>query len=143
MEGEELEKAHLWHKLLAKPCPGLRQQFCLLLVLKGCMQRGLAGTPRARGSVCLSEQPARQGGERAEMATLLLLVEVSLKSQMHLQFGAWMYVQKQPGYRSPVCCDPGPCAAPSDGARAHVGSADEQREAWSYKNLGLLPVPWR
>lgn len=61
------------------------------------MHCGLAGTPHARGSVCLSEQPAGQGGEGAELAKLLLLVEVSLKSQMRLPRGARMRVQKQPG----------------------------------------------
>lgn len=54
------------------------------------MHWGLAGTPHARGSVCLSEQPARQGGEGAEPAKLLLLVQVSLKSQMRLPRGARM-----------------------------------------------------
>lgn len=76
-----------------------------------------------------------QGGEGAEMARLLVLGEVHLKSRKHLQFGVWMHVQKQPGYRSSMYCDAGPCTAPLVGTRAHVGSGDEQREAWSYKNL--------
>lgn len=124
MEGEELEKVHLQHKPLVKPCPGLRQQFWLLLVLKGCVRWGMQRHPGARGSICLSEQPGWRGGGDAQAPGF-----GGSALEEHLQFGVWMHVWKQPGHRSP---DAGPCAAPLGATRAPVGSADE---AWSYKNL--------
>lgn len=35
------------------------------------------------------------------MVILLLVVEMGFRSQMHLQFGTWMHVQKQPGTAQP------------------------------------------
>lgn len=104
------KKVRLWVETLAKSCPSLRQRFCLLGCWRAACTEGLQ-EPHMHGATfaCQSHQPASMG--RAEMVILLLVVEMGFRSQMHLQFGTWMHVQKQPGYCSAMCCDPGPFAA--------------------------------
>lgn len=87
----------------------------------------------------------RGGVERAQRwpGFWWLLVEVSWKSQVSLQFGVRMEVQKQPRYRSPQCCHPGRRAAPSAGARAEVGSGHGQRGARGDEHGGLRSVARR